>query len=316
MTTILVIMALCAFEILYSHGARIEVLFVLFTAGGLYHYLVRRVMLRQALIACAALGLFFSAVEVSRAYNFSLGETESAVAANGFNPASEFGAVFFSGYHLYSERADGNLPPREWPMLFIDFVGLVAPGDFTRWSPMYWYARWYFPDADVPPTTVGPIADSAIWGGEWDLLARSVVNGSVLRSANTLVRSPKGQKWWAIAIYVFCYATCVMALKYSVFYHVDPVVKTFIPTVLFKTSGPLAHSSERKNPSEQKYLDSGKLQSVTAPPVESPHSIYGRESAQFSAPAGVFWPSTLRLAREPCNYGATKSNFSAMSERR
>jgi hypothetical protein len=38
-------------------------------------------------------------------------------------------------------------------------------------------------------------------------------------------------KWWAVSVYVFCYATSVMTLKYSVFWHLNPLFKTFLPTV-------------------------------------------------------------------------------------
>ena len=116
-------------------------------------------------------------------------------------------------------------------MFFNDFISLVTFADFTRWNPQYWYARNYFPDAIVPPETMGPIAESAIWGGEVDLLFRSLINGAFFAY---LVRwfLRRKDKWWGVAIYVYCYATCVMTLKYSVFYILTPLLKTVLPTLL------------------------------------------------------------------------------------
>ena len=42
---------------------------------------------------------------------------------------------------------------------------------------MVWYAKNYFPNSTVAPFTLGPIADSAIWGGEIDLFFRGLING-------------------------------------------------------------------------------------------------------------------------------------------
>jgi hypothetical protein len=103
--------------------------------------------------------------------------------------------------------------------------------DHTTWNPQYWYARYYFPNAVVPPQTLGPIADSAIWGGEVDLLIRSLLNGALFAY---IVRwfIKKKDIWWAVAIYIYFYATCVMTLKYSIFYQLTPLVRILIPTLL------------------------------------------------------------------------------------
>ena len=123
------------FEIVYSFGSRIESLIVLLNALCLFHLYVRPVTLKMGLAACMIIGTFFSAVEILRANEFDLGATTLSVETEGANPASEFGAVFFTGFHLYSERNHGSLPPKEWPMFFYDFTSLVTPNGFTRWNP-------------------------------------------------------------------------------------------------------------------------------------------------------------------------------------
>lgn len=227
-----VILAMAVYDVVFSFGSRIEALFVLLMGICLYHYFIRPISLKKGLLACIAIVLLFSTIEVLRSNEFDLGKAQATTADRGFQPASEFGAVYFTSFHLYQERDQGALPPKEWPMFFNDFISLVTPNDFVRWSPQHWYAKAYFPDSVVPPETLGPIADSAIWGGEFDLLLRGLINGMFFAYLIRWFISRKG-KWWAVAVYVFCYATCIMTLKYSVFYHLNPLLKTFLPTALF-----------------------------------------------------------------------------------
>jgi hypothetical protein len=224
------IIGMSTYELVYSFGSRIESFFVLLMTICLYHYFVKPVSLKRGLLVCVAITVFFSAVEVFRSYDFDMSQAEIVASDRGIQPASEFGAVYFTGFHLYSERTQGTMPPKEWPMFFNDFISLVTPNDFVRWNPQHWYARAYFPDAIVPPETLGPIADSAIWGGEIDLLLRSLINGAFFAYLVRWFISRK-DRWWGVAIYVFCYATCIMTLKYSIFYHLNPLLKTFLPTI-------------------------------------------------------------------------------------
>lgn len=227
----LVLIALCVHETTYSLGSRILSLMILLQAAFLYHLLVRRVSLLRAAVFCILLGAVFTAVEFIREAQGDLGAVQDRVADEGVKTAGEFGAVFLTGFHLYAERAQGSIPRTEWPMFFNDFVSLVTFGDFTRWNPMEWYARNYFPDALVAPMTLSPIADSAIWGGELDLLFRGLVNGAFFA---VIVRCflRWRARWWSLVIYAFCHATAIITLKYSVFYHLTPLIKTLLPALL------------------------------------------------------------------------------------
>lgn len=221
----------CIYETSYSLGSRIETLSILLGAGCLYHHYVKRLTFRKGALGLLAIAVLFSAIELLRIASFDLNAAQAAVAEGGAQPAGEFGAVYFTSFHLYAERAQGSLPPRDWPMFFNDLIALVPFLDHTQWHPQYWYWRHYFPEAPVPPQTLGPIAESALWGGEWDLLARSLVNGAFFAY---LVRwfLKRRQAWWAAAIYAYLYATCVMTLKYSVFYQLTPLVRILLPALL------------------------------------------------------------------------------------
>lgn len=226
-----IVAVICIHEMVYSFGARIDSLIILLIVFCLYNYKVKTVTVKKGLMTCLALGVLFTAVETYRSSGFSLSTAKNTLSDEGVKPASELGAVYFTGFHLYAERSRGTVPPKEWPMFFFDFISPIIFNDFTRWNPQYWYARYYFPHAIVPPETMGPIADSAIWGGEIDLILRSLINGVFFASLVRWFMRNK-DKWWAVAIYVYCYATCIMTLKYSIFYHLTPLIKTLLPALL------------------------------------------------------------------------------------
>ena len=226
-----VVIAMSAYETAYSFGSRIETLGILLGTVCLYHYKVSRISLKQGFWAFTAIAALFSVIEIFRSVGFDFGATKDAVATEGASPASEFGAVFFTGFHLYSERAAGTLPKADALMFFNDILALVPFVDHIEWNPQYWYARNYFPEAIVPPQTNGPIADSAIWGGELDLLVRAIVSGAVYAG---LMRwfIKRRNFWWATVIFTYCFATSVMALKYSVFYQLAPLLRIILPGLL------------------------------------------------------------------------------------
>jgi hypothetical protein len=208
-------------EVLNSLGSRIDAFFILAVAAVLYHCCVKRITLKKGLL-------------IAEVVRFAEGDTsllEETVLQGRGMPAAELGAVFVPGFHLYSERSRGALPAVEWQMLFNDFISVVPLVDQTKWNPMYWYAKNYFPDAVVPPLTLGPIAESALWGGEIDLLVRGLINGALFAFVMRWF-ARDGGKWQVMTIYAFCYATCIMCLKYSIFWHLTPVIKIILPLVL------------------------------------------------------------------------------------
>lgn len=218
-------------EVQGSLGSRIDAFLILAAAVSLYHYCVKQVTLRRGLLVTLAFGLVFSVIEMVRFTDLDPSVLEETVFQGRGMPAGELGAVFVPGFHLYSERSSGTLPPVEWQVFFNDFISLMPLVDQTKWNPMYWYAKNYFPDAVVPPLTLGPIAESALWGGEIDLIVRGLINGILFAF---LMRwfARDGGKWQVMTIYTFCYSTCIMCLKYSIFYHLTPLVKIILPLVL------------------------------------------------------------------------------------
>jgi hypothetical protein len=225
------IILICSYEIYYSLGARIIALMIVLQAVSLYNFSIRKISFRKGILSLLLLGIFFSVLEKVRESEFNLTDTKSTISSDGFKAASEFGSVYFPGYHLYQERAEKKMPSTEWPMFFNDFISIFTYGDFDRWNPMGWYTRNYYPEKTVAPFTIGPIAESAIWGGEIDLFFRGLINGLFFAYLVKWYIKNKS-KWAALVIYSYCYATCIMTMKYSVFYQLTPIIRNILPIIL------------------------------------------------------------------------------------
>lgn len=234
------LIASVGYEIIYSYGSRIEALSLLIGFAGFYHFKVKAIDLKKGALFLTILVVFFTLVESYRAADFDLNFVVEQIVGKGLNVAYEFGAVFYTSFHLYSERLSGSLPQHDWLMFFGDFLNFVPFVDHTEFNSQYWYARNYFPNAIVPPQTMGPLADSAIWGGEIDLFVRGLINGMLYALLARWFYN-RQNSIWALVIYVYFYATCIVALKYSVFVQLSALARYVLPviiiSVLFKKSG-------------------------------------------------------------------------------
>jgi hypothetical protein len=227
----IVVPTICAYEVIFSLGSRIVASTILMAFIGFYHFRVKPISMKKGILFLFVLASLFSGIAIIRASNYSLEDAKDKVLRQKKITASEFEAVYCTGFHLYLERARGTLPRRDWRMAFYEFISLIPFVDHKKYHPLYWYARNYFPEAIVPPTTMGVLADSAIWGGEMDLLIRSLINGAIF-ALLTRWFLRRRDKWWALTIYIYCYATCIMTIKYSVFYQLTPLVKVLLPPLL------------------------------------------------------------------------------------
>jgi len=229
--SLLIVSLICFYEISYSLGARIISLMIILQAVAIYNFTNNKISIKKGLIALLFLGFFFSVLEKFRESEFSFSDTKSTISSDGIKAASEFGSVYFPGYHLYLERTNNRIPATEWPMFFNDIISIFTFGDFDRWNPMGWYTKNYYPEKTVAPFTIGPIAESAIWGGEIDLFFRGLINGLFFAFlVKWYIRNK--EKWWVLIIYTYCYATCIMTMKYSVFYQLTPIVRNILPIIV------------------------------------------------------------------------------------
>lgn len=226
-----VVLSIVAYELVYSFGSRIESLSILLATACLFHFHVRPLRLATGAVYLLLLLLLFTGVEFYRAAEFDLDAVVSEIRDRGLKFAYEFGAVFYTSFHIYYERALGTLPRPEWPMLINDFFTAVPMYDHITHNSQYWYAGIYFPEAIVPPQTMGPLADSGIWGGEGDLAVRGLLTGlGYAWIARWVMRH--NAPWHRMLIYTFLFATVVFGLKYSLVYQASLMARIFLP-VLF-----------------------------------------------------------------------------------
>ena len=221
----------CTYEIVFSLGSRIIAFTILMAVLAFYHFCVSPISLKKSLALLIILSILFSGIGFIRSLSYNIENIQYEIVNKNDIRASEFEAVYCTGFHLYFERQHDILPSRDWRMFFNDFISIIPFIDHKTYNPHYWYARNNFPAADVPPTTMGIIADSAIWGGEWDLLFRSMINGALFALMARWFFNRR-QEWWSLAIYVFIFANSIMTLKYSVLYQLGPLFRVLFPPLL------------------------------------------------------------------------------------
>jgi hypothetical protein len=225
------VLTIVAYEMLYSYGSRIESLFILMATACLYHHYVRPLRLVTGATYLFVLLLFFTGVEFYRAAQFDINAFIDQILERGSYFAYEFGAVFYTSFHIYHEKALGTLPQPHWLMLINDFFTAVPMYDHVKYNSQYWYADVYFPDSIIPPQTMGPLADSGIWGGEIDLAVRGLLTGlGYAYIARWVLR--RNAAWHQMLIYTFFYATLVFGLKYSIVYQASLMVRIFLPVFI------------------------------------------------------------------------------------
>lgn len=225
------VLSLVAYEMIYSFGSRIESLSILLAAVCLYHFYVKPIRLARGFSYLFLLLVFFTMTEFYRASEFNIDAALNEFAQRGVKFAYEFGAVFYTSFHIYHERLLGTIPAADWLMLINDFFTAIPFYDHVRYNSQYWYAGIYFPDAVVPPQTMGPLADSGIWGGEADLALRGLLTGAAYGViARWALRA--SAKWHHMLIYTFLFATAVIGLKYSVVYQLSQMARIFLPVFM------------------------------------------------------------------------------------
>jgi hypothetical protein len=226
------ILTISAYELIYSLGSRIETLSILLASVCLYHFNVRKIRLKDGFIYLGVLLSLFTLVEIYRGADFDLENALIDYSDKGLSFAVEFSAVYYTSFHLYWERMQGLIPSVDWRMLINDFFTAVPFYGHTEFNSQYWYANLFFPDAIVPPQTMGPIADSAIWGGEIDLAIRGFLTGCGYGWITRWTYKSQNNLFPRVA-YVYLFATSVMALKYSLIYQISQMLRTLLPIILF-----------------------------------------------------------------------------------
>ncbi|MDB4077180.1 hypothetical protein N9537_04990 [Porticoccaceae bacterium] len=209
LTMLATVLVLCGLDIYFSHGSRIQALFVIIQAMVIYSVIVRPIPLRNILLSLGTIVVAFTAIEIFRIASGDLSEAlDTGMAVSG-----EFNALFYPSLHLFDLRHTGGLPEIPWALYFKDVIELFPLVGIAGSDPMHWYWQNFHPDAQVAPYTLGPISDSAMFGGELSVLVRGVLMGSVL----VIIRRAffKVKSWIGLSMYAYLCSIVVLALKYG-----------------------------------------------------------------------------------------------------
>ena len=214
----------------YSSGARISVLFLIFQGFGLYVIINGLPKTKNLVLASLTCLILFTVIEKTR-FNNELGNDDNELIS--LLPG-EFGAVFFTSYHLYQQREDNQLPPKSYKMFFFDFISPFVPNaSIEDVDPIFWYQKAYFPESEVPPFTLGPIANTAIWEGEIGLVLRAFFCGLFLGFFSNYI-TKNNITLLNLFLYLSIFSTTVMVMKYSIFFHLTHTIKNLIlPYLIF-----------------------------------------------------------------------------------
>lgn len=224
-------LCLILIEGIYSAGARISVFFILLQCFSIILILNGLPKFRSLVIGSFICLSGFVLVEKSR------NNSETNLSSNEIIELlpGELGAVFFTSYHLYQKRHDDQLPQKNIKMLFFDFIAPFVPNaELVNIDPIFWYRDNYFPKSEIPPFTLGPIANTAIWEGEIGLFVRAWLSALFFAKFSNFV-TKNDTTPLTLFVYLAIFSTTVMILKYSIFFHFTLFVKNFLlPLILFK----------------------------------------------------------------------------------
>tara|TARA_B100001094_G_scaffold324421_1_gene376993 strand:- start:955 stop:2256 length:1302 start_codon:yes stop_codon:yes gene_type:complete len=216
-------------EFIFSAGARISLFFLflqLFILISIF-FGVPFMSFKKLFLGIIAFATLFVFIERLRINDTGF-ESETLLSIPG-----EFGSVFFTSFHLYNERISGSLPETNSMMLFFDFFGAILPNSkIIEYDPIFWYQKNYFPETDVPPFTLGPISNTAIWEGYIGLFLRSFLCALLIAKVSNYFSSGSFS-FFKLLLYMFLFSTCIMIHKYSIFYHITPFVKNIIIPFIF-----------------------------------------------------------------------------------
>lgn len=216
---------LCVVDLVISKGSRINTFIILVQLIVVYNILVEKISLRKAALIVFPLIMIMSLIELLRLSSGDVNIQDMALIPG------EFNALFFPSIELFKMREFNEFPPVSDLMLFKDVYYILPFVNNPEADPMDWYWHNFHPNAPVAPFTMGPVADSAFFGGWLALILRSVVlavNLFILRSL--IMRF--NHSWIALLIFSYSVSISILALKYSVFSFHEQLIKNLVPTII------------------------------------------------------------------------------------
>ena len=217
-----IILLLCSVDIYITRGARIQALMTIVQAVGLYCLLVGPIKFYRLLLAVFIVIFGFTLVEVVRLSTGNFVE----VVENMSTVAGEFNSLYYPEIHLYELRETNSIPDYNVQMIFKDVITLIPFVSFDGVSPMIWYWKNFHPSVPHAPFTLGPISDSAIWGGVIGLIFRAIALAFVLGFLRRVLLN-RSSGWVKVCAYSYVVSVGVLSLKYGVLTPLEQLIKNW-----------------------------------------------------------------------------------------
>lgn len=218
------VLAIVAFTITNSYGARIDAILVIIQAL-CYRFLWNQKEITKsqiiAIFPIAALAMYLlkyiEIIRLGTETNVDITFASALLAAPG-----EFFALMFPSIELYRISTVESIYT---DVIYIkDLITIIPFIDTTSYDLMDWYWKSFVPNAPVAPNTMGVLADPAILG-EWWLVLEGIVIGKLANVVNNL-RSSSSPYW--LAAFGYLSSNGVLVLKYNMFMYIDVFINNFL----------------------------------------------------------------------------------------
>jgi len=217
-----IIFGICAYDVFMSHGSRIQALFVIIQAMIFYSYICKPIATKNVLFVSLFVVLIFTGIEIFRLATSDF----SDVIADSYALAGEFSTLFYPEIYLFELRESGSMPTFDLGLYFKDFFELIPFLNIPGVNPMTWFWENFHPEAPVAPFTLGPISDSAMFGGNYSIPVRGALLGLVLGAIKTMFE--RNANWISLSIYSYLCSVVVLSLKYGFLTPISLLIKNWM----------------------------------------------------------------------------------------
>jgi len=222
---LLLIAFLCLIDLYISKGSRINTFIIIIQAVVVYNILISRIKLGKAFLIALPFIVMMSLIELVRLSSGDIDLQELSLIPG------EFNALFFPSIELFKLRELDLFPPVSELMIFKDIYYLLPFFNNPDADPMNWHWINFHPSAPVAPFTMGPIADSAFFGGWFGLFLRAIVFAANIYLLRCLILY-FSSSWLALLFFSYSVSISILALKYSVFSYQEQMLKNLLPSLV------------------------------------------------------------------------------------
>lgn len=216
-------------------GARSDTLFLLVSAGLLYHRIVKPLTFPRVALAGTCLVLLALGYGFARDFRHARASGEPS---SYWSAANEFQVIMSTGFDLHMRQRTGALDPVPWQVSASEALMLVPSQllPFAKIDPAEWYLLQIGVDVRQAGLMFGVIGQAAI-GYDWiELLVRGVLLGVLFAAIHRAYVRHARSFWWSI-LYLYVCLWSYYTIRASTFYFVYVVAYHFVPAMIATSIG-------------------------------------------------------------------------------